>query len=423
VVQGEIDMSFWDRFRKKTPTTSEKDSGVYFKALESERVETSERTKEPSSSLMEQYELLYQRDAITFGCINYLTLRIAQDISFIGPTDDVQKVQKWSVKHLFKQKLEDLVRDVLLYGNAWSEIMIGNKDVDIRILNPKYCDYKRDNYGNVQVDEYGDPKCIIVETETGKEYYIQKSKITVQSEDGEAIKSINVGDLRKLYCHFTLFTFGDSYTGMSLLLPVLSTAIVRGNVTKMTGELAFRSGGIVAYITGTVPEDAKKALEDDLMKLTKRSVFVSSDKIKLSNIPSGSLTETTNILGTLINEQTAAMGLPYELIMAPIYRGRLEDLTHKLVDFENRILSYQNRLGAQINQKTMPFVNDALGTDVQFKFIGTDYNIKLTKSRMLTGLGRRGLVTRDKNLEDWIRRDLGLPLSGGEVEQKDRETK
>jgi hypothetical protein len=301
--------------------------------------------------------------------------------------------------------------------------MIGNKDVDIRILNPKYCDYKRDNYGNVQVDEYGDPKCIIVETETGKEYYIQKSKITVQSEDGEAIKSINVGDLRKLYCHFTLFTFGDSYTGMSLLLPVLSTAIVRGNVTKMTGELAFRSGGIVAYITGTVPEDAKKALEDDLMKLTKRSVFVSSDRIKLSNIPSGSLTETTNILGTLINEQTAAMGLPYELIMAPIYRGRLEDLTHKLVDFENRILSYQNRLGAQINQKIMPFVNDVLGTDVQFKFIGTDYNIKLTKSRMLTGLGRRGLVTRDKNLEDWIRRDLGLPLSGGEVDQKDRETK
>ena len=84
-------MSFWDRFRKKTSTTSEKDSGLYFKALESERVETSERTQEPSSSLMEQYELLYQRDAITFGCINYLTLRIAQDISFIGPTDDVQR--------------------------------------------------------------------------------------------------------------------------------------------------------------------------------------------------------------------------------------------------------------------------------------------------------------------------------------------
>jgi len=416
-------MPFWDRLRKKSVGTPESDSGYYFRALEAERIETPERTQEPSSYLMEQYELLYQRDAITFGCLNYLTLRIAQDISFIGKQEDVQKIQSWSVKHLFKQKLEDLVRDVLLYGNAWSEIMLGNKDVDIRILNPKYCDYKRDNYGNVQIDEYGDPKYIVIETEDGKEYYIQKNKITLGSEDGEVIKSGTTGDLRKLYCHFTLFTFGDSYTGMSILLPVLSTAIVRGNVTKMTGELAFRSGGLVAYISGNMPEDAKKALEEDLMKLTKRSVFVSSDKIKLSNIPSGNLAETTNILGTLINEQTAAMGLPYELIMAPIYRGRLEDLTHKLVDFENRILSYQNRLGAQINQKIMPFINNILGTNVQFKFIGTDYNIKLTKSRMLTGLGRRGLVTRDKNLEDWIRRDLGLPLSGEEVGTKDRETK
>jgi hypothetical protein len=412
-------MPFWDRFRRTKETGSE----YYFKALESETIPVPERIQAPSSYLMEQYELLYQRDAITFGCINYLTLRIAQDITFIGPEQEVEKVKKWATDHLFKQKVEDIVRDVLLYGNAWCEILLGKNDVDIRILNPKYCDYDRDNYGNVILDESGEPQCIVIQDTSGKYYYITKDKITKEKE-GEVIKSSQTIDLRKLFCHFTLFTFGDSYTGMSILLPVLSTAIVRGNVTKMTGELAFRSGGIVAYVSGTMPEEAKRKLEEDLSKLTKRSVFISSDKIKLSNIPAGNLTETTNILATLINEQTAAMGLPYELIMAPVYRGRLEDLTHKLVDFENRILAYQNRLGAQINKQIMPFVNKTLGTNVTFKFIGTDYNIKLTKSRMLTGLGRRGLVTRDKELENWIRRELGLPLVGDEnAKQKNGNTK
>jgi hypothetical protein len=410
-------MPFWDRFRRPKETVPNA-SEYYFKALETEEVTTTERTQAPSSYLMEQYELLYQRDAITFGCINYLTLRIVQDIAFIGSEQDVEKAKKWATEHLFKQKLEDLVRDVLLYGNAWCEIMLSKNDIDIRVLNPKYCDYNRDDFGNVKLDEFDEPECIVIQDSTGKYFYVTKDKITREKE-GEVIRSSQTMDLRKLFCHFTLFTFGDSYTGLSILLPVLSTAIVRGNVTKMTGELAFRSGGIVAYVSGTMPEEAKRKLEEDLSKLTKRSTFVSSDKIKLSTIPSGNLTETTSVLATLINEQTAAMGLPYELIMAPVYRGRLEDLTHKLVDFENRILAYQNRLGAQINKQIVPFLNKVLGTNVTFKFIGTDYNIKLTKSRMLTGLGRRGLVTRDKELENWIRRELGLPLVGEENGRKE----
>jgi hypothetical protein len=401
-------MPFWDRFRRNK-TVEPSPSEYYFKALETESIVTPERTQAPSSFLMEQYELLYQRDAITFGCINYLTLRIVQDIAFVGSEQDVAKVNKWSVDHLFKQKLEDIVRDVLLYGNAWCEILLGKNDVDIRILNPKYVDYDRDNYGNVRLDEFGEPECIVIQDPAGKYFYITKNKI-MKGKEGEVIKSSETMDLRKLFCHFTLFTFGDSYTGLSILLPVMSTAIVRGNVTKMTGELAFRAGGIVAYVSGTMPEEARRKLEEDLSKLTKRSTFISSDKIKLSNIPAGNLTETTNIIATLINEQTAAMGLPYELIMAPVYRGRLEDLSHKLVDFENRILAYQNRLGAQVNKQIMPFVNKVLGTNVTFKFIGTDYSIKLTKSRMLAGLARRGLVTYDKEFENWIRRELGLPL-------------
>ena len=382
---------------------------VYWFALQTSELKISEREPQPSKALYDSYERIYRRDAIAFAAVNYLVHRIVNGLEFVGKKEEVERVKEWAKQVNLQHMMEDLVRDVIVYGTGWIEIIPSRtKPPKIRIVDPKKCDFLRDLEGKVEIDEFGDPKGIVIET-TKKEYVIYKDRIEAS---GEVIKTSKVEDLRKRYPNFTLYSFGDSFTGISFLEPILTSVIIRGNIEKMTGELAYRAGGVVAYVEGTLPEEVKKKLLDDLTNMNKRNVFVMSKKIELKSAPIPEFQETSALLSHLINEQCAAMGIPYEFLLAPVYRGRQSDLTTKIIDFEGRIVAYQRRLEEQINSKIMPFVNKYFKTNVKFRFVRTDYNIKLLFARVLAGLARRGLITYDESLENYIRKEMGIPMKG-----------
>jgi len=373
----------------------------------------------------EELETLYHIDGLTFRQVNkYIDSMIGPGFFLEGDKDIVDKLNTWIKNVRLKRILEEVVRDIFVTGcgNAWVELGYTEDGKDIqklRIINPKSgIDYIRDQYGNVLLDENGDPMGYKQERSLlGEEVIWKKDEITVGGK--RAWKPTRKDeDGRDRIAHFKLFGLGESYLGMSPLEPIYRDAIIRLNLTDNVGETGFRGGGIVAYVgeedqpASAVPDKYIDQLARDLENVSQQDVFVFRKDVKLDRFPIPDLKGREDLIYYFVDVQCAALGIPLPLLLEPkrSYKG---DIEFKAIEFEHIVTHLQEKLAEQIEDKILSRVLKARGINVTKtpKVVFRSYmpTMKLSKARRIGKLFRDGVMTWDPELEKRIRKEEGLP--------------
>jgi len=370
---------------------------------------------------LDKLERLYRIDWLVFRIVNKYIEKIVTNIILEGEEQIVKELKEWMEEVGLKFIIEENVRDIFLGGNAWTELGYTRDGLDIvklQIVNPKTIDYIRDDRGIVEVDKTGEfvgykrlGEFIYEEIEYRKENIKVGGKIvwkrTREEEDG-----------RDRIAHLKLWGLGESYLGLTPLEPCYLNSIIRLNISKSTGEGAFRSGGIIAYV-GTENRPATNEqidqLAEDLRNIETETIFVFKHNVKIERFPSPDLKDREALLYYYANTTTGGMGIPFSLILEPGTRGYRGDMELKLLDFETTIRSLQERLAYQIREKYFRRLMKARNLDltkvprVVFKtYMPT---VQRDRFRNIAALFRRGVVKYDPKIAKRVLEELDLPTN------------
>lgn len=413
-----------DRIRGTPPIPEIPPKVMELTSMSEGELEKIEETRSKSGT--GKYRKLYEKDGLTFTLVNYLIGKIgSQQGYWEGDPEIVKEAEAWSSLIGLKFINKNILKNTVLDGTCFIE-MLPTKARDgihsFKFYKIEEVDFIRDKENKIILDDLNRPLGFVITRNhiTRKVYadkVVQKDDVILKARKGE--------DLRDHFAWFVLEGYGDSLLGISLIEPVYRSAIIRSNISDMVGEAAFRGGGIVAYYTGQPPQEVIDAFSRDLKSITRKNIFLLSDKWKLSTIPSPDVKEVYDMILYLADEESLGIGPPLELLMTS--KGMYKtDLGTKLVDFENRISIYQEYFCHQFNIQVTSYLKKLWGVlDKQLRYVLTtsEPSTKTLRSRVLSTLARRGLIRWDPELELKIRKEEGLPTSFIEQQLEEWKTK
>lgn len=413
-------MSFLMDFIKNLNKPQQQDKITCF-SLSSEqsisKLEERQNTKLP----YEKFEYLYKLDPIIFRCVNEYINGIASGFVVQGGEDSEREtLEKWCNDSGLLFTIQELIQDILLYGNGFAELDINYSDKTMRIISisPKTMDYIRNKKtGMVELDEQRMPIGFVQEVGTDKIEWL-KDKIIV---NGNEVVSSNSEDLRERIIHLYLWKWGESYLGITPLLSVYNSAIIRLNLSDSIGETAFRGGGLVAQLHTKIPEAVRKDIEDTLKNSTSKNIFVMDDKIELKTVPIPDIQGRDKLVYYFADEVATGMGVPLSLMMSGIagYSGERE---LKVTKWEESLKPLQLKLAYQIRKSIFKKFWGLYGFKGEIPTLIFKENtpfLKLNQSRTVATYARRGLIKRDPDLEMSLRTELGLPITSFLKEERE----
>jgi len=384
---------------------------------------------------LDKLERLYRIDWLTWRQVNkYIEKIVGPGLILEGNERIVKILNEWIDKVGFKFILEENVRDIFLAGNAWSELGYtpnGTDIIKVLIVNPKTIDYIRDKL----------TKYVEVDKKTGDFLGFKREKIYRFAEveyrkdrikvAGKVVWTPNKEDEdgRDRIVHLKLWGYGESYIGLTPLEPCYLNAIIRLNISKNTGEGAFRSGGIIAYVgTEDRPASNKQIdqLGEDLKSVETETIFVFKHNVRIERFPSPEIGGREALLYYYVNTQCGGIGIPFGMIMEPGSRGYRGDMELKLMDFETSIKSIQERLAYQIREQYFKRVLKARGInpDKCPKVVFRTYmpSVERERYRNISSLARRGLINYDPRIAKRLLKELDLPTDyiDKEIEEWDK---
>jgi len=336
------------------------------------------------SGLYEDFELLYRRDGVIFGIVNKFARDVSATQIVIDAKDETVKkeLEEWMNRSTisFREVIKNIIVDNLVWGNAFYELKT-NASLDdiVRLVrkNPKYMDFERDMNGNVILDEQGKP-VKVVEVRSGKKTYYPKY----------------------LVAHFALFRLPDEPIGISPLESLYNIIKYKLNVEKASSQGFWRQGfpPIIATVgtdnqpaTPEMMKDVKKAFE----KLHKSLAIFLPHYVKVDRLETEQLRDVDKQLNYLV----ARIKEAYTMAEG------------SATDYERTVASYQRELETQIKEEILqPLADLRKWKEVpSIKFIEASPETRLANARTLAVLGRQGLIVYDPELENYLRKQLGLP--------------
>lgn len=370
-------------------------------------------SEETFSSIIapDQMEKLFKVDPLVFRAIEEYVYGIATNYRLNGGNEnEVLELKKWLDEMGFLFYIQDAIQDILIYGNHFAYINIGQDRFSIKTISPKNVEFVRNPTTNaVEKDENGKPIGYIFTYGSNK---IEISKESIKVNGEVKIKS-KKEDLRTRVIHFKLWTYSDSVFGITPLMSAHKSAVIRLNLSDSIGETGFRGGGLVAYVPSVLPEKDRKRLSQDLKQSTSKNIFLLDERIKLDTVPVVNIEGRDKLVYYYADEVCAGLGVPLQLLMtgASTYSRERELL---MVKFEQIIKALQLKLSYQIKTQIFSKFWVAKGFNGEIPDIifeeNTTYS-KLTKSRTVATYARRGLITRDPEVEMSLRGELGIPVS------------
>jgi len=393
-------------------SSDKKGNSPYIRALTSSTSQSIFQERLSEKLPYDKFELLFKIDPIIFRCVSEYINGIASSYTLIGGEESEKKeLEKWMEENGILFKLQEAIQDILIYGNYFAELDINTKQKTMRILplSPKSMDYIRDKNGYVLLDENKTPVGF-VQKEGANSVEWRKNSIIV---NGEEVLRSRTEDFRERIVHFKLWSWADSFLGITPLISAYTSALTRLNLSDAIGESSFRGGGILAQIKGVIPEKDREQLEEQLKNSTSRNVFVVNDKVELKNAPAPDLSGRERLIYYYADEVASGMGVPLSLIMSGVsgYSGERE---LKVTKWEESIKPLQLRFAYQVREqlfKRFWKLNGFTGEIPTIKFAENTPYLRLNKSRTIATYARRGLIRRDPELEMSLRTQLDLPVS------------
>lgn len=375
------------------------------KVTEATLGEAKREERVPPGIPVNRLELLYKLDGQIFGIIN----KFVRDI--IGPGYIVQAEDGESKNAIisfsnnreigFMRMLRFIVRDCLIYGNAYFEIVYNREHSDIVQLipiDPKTMDFQRDNLLFIARDKKdGKPIGYEQTTTTAEKIKFDREKIA----------------------HFTFYQLGDTELGMSPLEPIYKPILYKLNIEDAVGEVY--SKGAYPIIIATVGDDKGNyptseeinKLENDIKNISSKTAFVLPYWIKMVRMESGRLERV---------KPTEELGYFTNLIAGALGASKGENGSE---DYERTVISLQKALAEQVEEQVFARLIKIKGLKEvpTIKFVEVTPSSKLSRNRRRAVLARYGLLTWDEDLEQYIRLEEGLPplklpLTPEEIERR-----
>jgi len=352
----------------------------------------------------EELERAYRMDEIVYGIVNkYVTIILGAGYMITGEDERaVQEIEAFCRKVQLEEILREVIRDLWIFGYSFVEIVYdkaGADIVDLRTVDAKTMDFKRDSLGAVIYDEAGLP--------VG---FVQKVW-----RPGKGLETIEID--RERIAFFKLFTTSGSIVGTSPIEALYHIITWRKNIDLAMGKgsvLLSTPPVIVNVGEREIPvsQDTIKSLGDELAQMGPESVFVFPWHVKVTRLEvAKGLSALKDFSDYFARNIATALLVPPALIgVGDVASGRTAAML--MEEWERSIEGIQRVLGAQIRKEIFSRVCKVKGLkevpEITWRAISP--SIRLSGARRRATYARAGLLTWDQSLENYIRREEGLPL-------------
>ena len=154
----------------------------------------------------------------------------------------------------------------------------------------------------------------------------------------------------------------------------------------------------------------------DLNKAHQKSAFVFPYYFKIERLE-GSDFQIDKELDHFVNMICAGLGIPKGLLVS----GRESDLDIREEDFRKQIASYQEKLSSIIKEQIFKRFKSIKNLKTIPDIVWRSYSSQslLSRARRIGVLARAGLIQHDKTLENYLRKEEGLPEKETEIQKED----
>lgn len=343
-----------------------------------------------SSKVQTDFEIIYRRDGVVYGIVNRFVRSITGVPFTIKASESVRKeAEEWVNKPElgFREILRGIVQDVLVYGNAWVELVpskLGNDIIKLNRLDPKYMDYKRDGMGNIVLNPQGEPTAVVFQS---------------------GLKKVEVSKER--VAHFLLTKIPGEFLGISPLETIYSIIKYKMNIENGLAEGLYRQvycpvvvkvGSETSEPTPQVIDAVAKSLQD----FHKKTVMVVPYHFELQRVEMGSVRPPEKVVDFL---------LYLDKIVREAYGVPVSENKERVPEFERAVRNYQEILEWQLRQEIFKPLAKLRGWDEipEIQFAEFAPETTLLEARGYSYLARAGVVTTDTETENYWRKRLGIP--------------
>ena len=286
----------------------------------------------------EKLELCYRIDEIVARCVNFYALQIIG--SGFELIDCSEKTKKYILEFIQRdnlmEKLEDVIRDMCIYGNGWLEKKFNadNELASVDYVCGKFMDLTRDYNEFPVLDTFGD-----ITGYTFKDWNGKKTDY-----------------FTKQFAHFRLFGQGNELA-IGFIEPLYHLIYDKINARTGISQAGWRAGNelVIAYI-GDKPDSRVgysghkadpsfvSALADELEDIKGKHKLVVPHWAKIEKFPAETI-DWTPLLNYFDTRICAGFGIPSEMVLGGI--GRANRATLEVVvtrDLDKKIKSFQLKI-------------------------------------------------------------------------------
>ena len=198
--------------------------------------------------------------------------------------------------------------------------------------------------------------------------------------------------------------------------------LANGIFVHNCGEGAFRSGGLAAYVgdptkpAENVPDATLEKVVRELNEVGHSTILAFRRNVTLDRLPAPDLSEKAELIYLFADLVACGLGVNLSKLLEPIGSRRVAG-TQELrdIDFEMRKMALFDRLAEEVREKFILRLFKArkgitrLSEVPEIHFLTRSPALERETSRAIATLARRGQITRDPELEKFIRNRYGLP--------------
>lgn len=345
-----------------------------------------------SPSTMRQFEIIYRRDGTIFGIVNrFVRSIVGVPFSIRAPEQIQQELEEWINRPgiEFRDILRGVVQDILVFGNAWVELVfnkLGDDIVKLNRIDPKCMDYKRDGRGHPVLNELGEPTTVVYQPTGGQKVELPKEKVA----------------------HFTFTKGAGELLGISPLETLYSIVKYKMNIENGLAEGLYRQvycpivvkvGSEAFEPTPAVIDSVAKGLEE----FHKKTLLVVPYHYSIERLEMGGVKPPEKVVDFL---------LYLDRIIREAYGTSVIEGRERVPEFERAVRNYQEILEWQIKKEIfMPLAKVRkweVVPEIQFAEFAPETT--LLEARGYSYLARANVVTPDTETENYWRKRLGIPI-------------
>jgi len=397
---------------------------------------TEERFRRKDRALLEKF---YYFEPLLFEGINFFAEQVVgQGYEIVSKDPEAKSlVEDFCRTNNLLWLLQRVQLDLGKFGNSFLERLYDqqNKFAGLGYLDAVNMDFIRDRFNKVITDGGKPIGYILKMTLTGEE--VQRAerelrRIFTKYKKNFADRDITQQGIpfdREDVVHFKLYPLSDSEMGVGFIEPLYDTVFLKLEIEEALGRGLKRVGQPLLIATVKPEEEGREVSEEKVKRFSEEIMsgiheatdVTLSDKFELEYLEPTKIAQSKEFLDYFAEIIAAGLGIPYSYLLAGKTVGSkvAEEQMNVLIA---KIRFFQTNLADSLKEQVFRKLIEEAGLkevpEIRFKLASPA--LLGDRARRLQAYSRAGLVVPDKTLEEWIRKEEGLPPIPTEDEEARR---